>query len=97
MTRDEFAEKLASKCDLSKAKAAEVLDAIFSTKAGEGIIAVELDAGREFPIVGFGSWKTRKTKTRQGRNPQTGQEITIEGRMVVSFMVGAGLKARVAE
>jgi DNA-binding protein HU-beta len=97
MTRDEFAEKLAGKCELSKAKAAEVIDAIFSTKAGEGIIAIELDAGREFPIVGFGSWKTRKTKTRTGRNPQTGAELTIQGRKVVSFKVGAGLKARVAE
>lgn len=97
MTRDEFAEKLAKTCDLSKAKAAEVIDAVFSTKAGEGIIAIELDAGREFPIVGFGSWKTRKTKTRTGRNPQTGAELTIQGRTVVSFKVGAGLKARVAE
>lgn len=97
MTRDEFAEKLAKTCDLSKAKAAEVLDAIFSTRAGEGIVAIELDAGREFPIVGFGTWKTKKTKTRTGRNPQTGAPMEIPGRTVVSFKVGAGLKARVAE
>jgi DNA-binding protein HU-beta len=97
MTKDEFAEKLARKCELSKAKATEVLDAIFSTRPKEGIIAIELDAGREFGLVGFGNWRTRKTKTRKGRNPQTGKEITIKGRRVVSFRTGAGLKARVAE
>ena len=39
MTKAEMAAKLAAKCDLSQAKAAEVIDCIFSTKAGEGIIA----------------------------------------------------------
>jgi len=54
MTKDEFAEKLAKKCDLSKAKANDIIDAIFSTRAKEGIIATELDAGRPFLITGFG-------------------------------------------
>ena len=54
MTKAEMAAKLAAKCDLSQSKAAEVIDCIFSTKAGEGIIAVELDADREVSIAGFG-------------------------------------------
>ena len=45
MNKTEMAAKLAKKCDLSQAKAAEVIGAIFDTEAGEGIIAVELDAG----------------------------------------------------
>jgi len=97
MTKDEFAEKLAKKCELSKAKAMEIIDTIFSTKAKEGIIAVELDAGREFGLVGFGSFRTRKTKARKGRNPQTGKEIMIKARKVVSFRAGQGLKDRVRE
>ena len=64
MTKDEFSEKLAKKCDLSKTQAAEIIDAIFSTRAKEGIIAIELDAGREFGLVGFGAFRTRKTKAR---------------------------------
>ena len=40
MTKQDFADKLASKCDLSKAKAMEVIDCIFSTKPRQGIIAV---------------------------------------------------------
>lgn len=97
MTKEEFAEKLAKKCDLSKAKATEVLDAIFTTKPREGIIAIELDAGRDFSIVGFGSFRTRKTKARKGRNPRTGMEIMIAARKVVAFRAGQGLKDRVRE
>lgn len=95
MTKQEFAEKLAAKTDLSKAKAMEVIDVIFSTSPGKGIIAVELDAGRDFTITGFGTFKTRHTKARRGRNPQTGQQIMIAARKSVSFRAGKGLKDRV--
>lgn len=95
MTKDGFAEKLAAKCDLPKTKAMECLDHIFSTKPGEGIIATELQAGQEVAIIGFGSFRTRRSKARKGRNPQTGEEITIEARTAVAFRPGQGLKARV--
>jgi len=95
MTKDDFAAKLASKCDLSKAKAREVIDAIFSTDPREGIVAVELDAGRDFTITGFGTFGTRRRKARQGRNPQTGQSIQIPAMTVPTFKAGKGLKDRV--
>lgn len=95
MTKDEFAEKLAKKCDLSKSKANDVIDAIFSTAPREGIIAVELDAGRSFPITGFGTFDTRHRKARQGRNPQTGATIQIPAMTVPAFRAGKGLKDRV--
>ena len=75
MTKTEMAAKLASKCDLSQAKAGEIIDTIFSSKPGEGIIAVELDAGRKVSIAGFGTFETRRRKARQGRNPATGATI----------------------
>jgi nucleoid DNA-binding protein len=59
MTKDEFAAKLAGQTGLTKAKAGEVLDSIFSTEARKGIIAIELDAGRDFTITGFGTFGTR--------------------------------------
>jgi nucleoid DNA-binding protein len=96
MTKDEFAEKLAAKCELPKTKALQVIDALFSTKPGEGIIATELDAGREFAITGFGSFRTRRTKERKGRDPRTGGELLIKARTVVAFRPGQGLKDRVA-
>lgn len=97
MTKQEFAEKLARKTGTSKAAAMDCIDAIFSTKPGHGIIAVELDGGRDFTITGFGTFKTRRTKARMGRNPQTGATIHIAARNSVSFRAGKGLKDRVRE
>lgn len=95
MTKDQFAEKLAGKTDISKAKAHAAIDAIFSTEPGKGIIAVELDAGRDFTITGFGTFYTRNRAARQGRNPQTGQPMSIPAMKVASFRAGKGLKERV--
>jgi DNA-binding protein HU-beta len=97
MNKQEMAEKLAKKVDISQAKAAEVVDAIFSTKPGHGIIAVELDAGRKVSIYGFGTFETRSRSAREGRNPATGQTITIAAKKYAKFVPAKGLKDRVAE
>jgi DNA-binding protein HU-beta len=72
-----------------------VLDSIFSTEARKGIIAIELDAGRDFTITGFGTFGTRNRKARMGRNPQTGAAIHIPAMTVPTFRAGKGLKDRV--
>jgi DNA-binding protein HU-beta len=92
-----MADKLADKADMSKAMAAEVIDHIFSTKDGEGIIAVELDAGRKVNITGFGSFTLKRRSERQGRNPATGETITIPAKNYAHFSASKGLKDRVAE
>jgi DNA-binding protein HU-beta len=96
MTKTEMSKKLADTCDLTQAKAAEVIDAIFSTDDGKGIIAIELDAGRKVSITGFGTFETRYRKAREGRNPATGETIQIAATTVAAFKVGKGLKDRVA-
>ncbi len=96
MNKTEMAKKLAKKTDLTQAKAAEVVDAIFSSESGEGIIAVELDAGREVSIAGFGKFETRHRKARTGRNPATGESIQIAATTVPAFKAAKGLKDRVA-
>ena len=67
MNKTEFAQKLAKKADISQAKALEVVDIIFSAKPREGIIAVELDAGRKVTIPGFGTFSTKHRAARTGR------------------------------
>jgi DNA-binding protein HU-beta len=95
MTKDEFAEKLAQKTDITKAKAHEAIDAIFSTEPGRGIIGVELDAGRDFTITGFGTFYTRDRAARQGRNPKTGESLMIPAMKLAAFRAGKGLKERI--
>lgn len=97
MNKSEMADKLASKADITKAKATEIIDIIFSTEPGEGIIAVELDAGRKVSISGFGAFSTRSRSARKGRNPATGEEITIPARKYAHFSPSKGLKDRVVE
>ncbi len=97
MNKTEMAQKLARNTDLTQAKAVEVIEEIFSSEPGRGIIAVELDADREVSIAGFGKFETRRRKARMGRNPATGATIQIAASKVAAFKPAAGLKSRVAE
>ncbi|UCF20687.1 MAG: HU family DNA-binding protein [Gemmatimonadota bacterium] len=97
MNKTEMADKLAKNCDLSKAKAAEVVSAIFDTDPGKGIIAIELDAGHEVRLTGFGTFGTKHRAARTGRNPATGQDITLPAKTYPTFKAGKGLKDRVAK
>lgn len=97
MNKTEMAEKLASKCDLSKSGAAEIIDCIFATNPGHGIIAVELDAGRDVVITGFGTFASKHRAARTGRNPATGETIQLAAKNYPTFKAGKGLKDRVAQ
>ena len=96
MNKTEMAKKLAKKTGMTQGDAAEVIETIFSTDPGKGIIAVELDAGRKVSIAGFGTFETRNRKARMGRNPATGESIYIGAKKVAAFKAAKGLKDRVA-
>ena len=91
MNKTEMAQKLAKKADITQAKAAEIVDIIFSSQPGNGIIAVELDAGRKVSVSGFGTFETRR------RNPATGEKIQIAATTYAAFKPAKGLKDRVAQ
>ena len=97
MNKTEMAEKLAKKADISRAKAADIVEILFSTKPGDGIIAVELDAGRKVNITGFGTFSTKSRSARTGRNPATGATIQIPAKKYAHFAPAKGLKDRVSE
>ena len=96
MNKTEMAQKLAKKTGLTQSADQEVVDAIFSTESGEGIIAVELDAGNKVTISGFGTFATKSRAARKGRNPATGAEINIPARKYAHFSPAKGLKERVS-
>jgi DNA-binding protein HU-beta len=97
MNKTELADKLAEKCDLSKAKAGEIIGCLFDTDPGKGIIAIELDAGRKVEITGFGAFSTKHRAARKGRNPATGETIDIAAKTYAEFKPGKGLRDRVAK
>ena len=95
MNKTEFAQKLAKNAGLTQAKALEILDTIFSAKSGEGIISIELDAGRKVSIPGFGTFGTKSRAARTGRNPATGMVIQIPAKTYAYFKPGKTLRERV--
>ncbi len=95
MNKTELTEKLAKKCDMSMKDAKLAISALFSTAPREGIIASEVAKGHRVQITGFGTFESRKRNKRQGRNPQTGEAITIPGGKYPAFVAGKSLKERV--
>lgn len=59
------------------------------------VITDEIKSGNEIKLIGFGSFGIQTRKTRQGRNPQTGQALTIPEKKYVSFRSGVFLKRAV--
>ena len=97
MNKKQLAEKLAKKTGLSQVKAMEILNALFDTETSDGIIAVELDAGRKVTIPGFGTFGTKSRAARTGTNPSTGAKIKIAAKHYAYFKPGKTLRERVSE
>ncbi|GAF97414.1 unnamed protein product [marine sediment metagenome] len=66
------------------------VDCIFST------VTKALKKKGTVTLIGFGIFKVQKRKAREGRNPQTGQEITIKAKKVPKFVAGKALKDAVS-
>ena len=60
-------------------------------------IGRQLAAGGEVRITGFGNFKTQKRPARTGRNPQTGEPLMIEEKVLPKFAPGKTLKDAVSE
>ena len=97
MNKAELVQKLSKVADLTQAKANEVVDAIFETTSGKGIIATELDAGSDVSIYGFGKFGSKSRAARTGRNPATGATITIAAKKYPTFQAAKGLKDRISK
>jgi DNA-binding protein HU-beta len=90
MNKSEFIEAVAKEAEISKAAAANVLDATLAA------VVKAVAKGDTVTLIGFGTFKPAKRAARTGRNPQTGKEIKIAATTVPRFTAGAGFKAAVA-
>jgi|SRR5262245_26695517 integration host factor subunit alpha len=70
----------------SKKDAAQIVEAVFD------IIKKTLESGEKIKLSGFGNFVVRDKNSRIGRNPQTGDEITISARRVLTFKPSQVLK-----
>ncbi|NHN88747.1 HU family DNA-binding protein [Acetobacter conturbans] len=90
LNKQELVSVVADDVDLPKAKAGEVVDAVFAA------IEKALKGGQEVRLVGFGSFVTAHRKATKGRNPRTGEEIDIPASTSVRFKPGKTLKDAVS-
>jgi integration host factor subunit alpha len=87
MTKADIVETVYEKVGgFSKKEAAEIVETVFDT------IKVTLERGEKIKISGFGNFVVRDKNSRTGRNPQTGEEITITARRVLTFKPSQVLK-----
>jgi DNA-binding protein HU-beta len=90
VNKQDLVDVVAETGELPKAKAGEVLSAVF--------VAIEaaLKKSEEVRLVGFGTFSTSQRKAGKGRNPRTGEEIAIPASTTVRFKAGKGLKESVS-
>ncbi len=79
LTKGDIIELVCARLHCSRGEAAALVEAVFD------LIKERLERGDKVKISGFGNFTVREKHPRRGRNPQTGEEIVIRGRRVLSF------------
>ncbi len=89
LTKADMAESLFNELGLNKNEARELVELFIEE------LAASLAVGKQVKLSGFGNFDLRDKNERPGRNPKTGEKVTIPARRVVTFRPGQKLKARV--
>lgn len=88
VTRKELAVSVNEKLGLSQRSAAEIVDTVFA------VMKDNMVAGESVKLVQFGTLSVRDKSPRRGRNPRTGESMTITKRQMVSFRPSKRLRER---
>jgi integration host factor subunit alpha len=91
MTKADIIESVYERVGFSKKESAEIVELVFDQ------LKETLERGDKVKISGFGNFLVRFKKARVGRNPQTGKEIEISARRVLTFRPSQVLKAALNE
>ena len=86
MTKADIVETIYERVGFSKKESAELVETVFE------VIKDALVKGEKVKFSGFGNFIVREKNARKGRNPQTGEEIQMEERRVLTFKPSLVLK-----
>lgn len=89
MNKSDLIEALAKEANLPHRKAEEIVNVVFQT------MTQSLSADDRIEIRGFGSFEVREYGGYVGRNPKTGDKITVAGKRLPFFKAGKELRTRV--
>lgn len=91
VTKDDLGNTLFGKVGLNKREAKDFVKAFFES------MCCSLEQGDSIKLSGFGGFSVRDKSPRPGRNPRTGEAVSISARRVVTFRASTKLKKQVAE
>jgi integration host factor subunit beta len=86
MTKADIVRTLAEQVGLTRREAAQTLAIVL-----EGVIEA-IESGEKVELRGFGSFRTRRRQSRQGRNPRTGERVAVPSKVVPYFKPGKQLR-----
>jgi integration host factor subunit alpha len=89
MTKADLVENVYLRTGFSKKESADIVEMVFD------IMKNTLEGGEKIKIAGFGNFVVKDKSTRRGRNPQTGEEIEISSRRILTFKPSQVLKASI--
>ncbi len=88
LTKDRIIDSIYKNTDLMKSEAAQALQSLLE------IMKQTLSSGEDILISGFGKFCVKEKKERRGRNPETGNDMILEARRVVTFKWSGKLKEK---
>ncbi|PGO58024.1 DNA-binding protein [Bacillus cereus] len=89
MNKSELIKQVAIQSELTKPQASLAVDAVFQS------IQNALQNSDNVQLIGFGTFEVRERAAREGRNPHTGEALTIPASKVPAFKAGKALKEAV--
>lgn len=89
LTRKELTETLANRLGYSQSNCAQIVDSFLDNIKGSML------SGESIKLVHFGTFTVRDKSPRKGRNPRTGETITIKKRQAISFRPSKKLREQV--
>ena len=89
MTKADIVDRIQSTTGMQKKDSFDLLEAVLS------ILKDTLVSGEDVKVARFGNFEIREKKDRKGRNPQTGEGITIKARRILTFKPSAVLKSEI--
>jgi len=89
VTKAEIAKVVHERVGLSKKESGQIVDVVLD------VVHKALEKGEDVKLSGFGHFMVRNKRPRRGRNPKTGDEITISSRRIVTFRASQLLKNQV--
>ena len=89
MTKIDIVESIFTHLDIPKKDCVRIVESLFN------LIKADLGKGNDVMISGFGKWTVKSKKKRRGRNPQTGEELMLDARRVVTFKSSTVLRGAI--